>query len=261
MSRLGLTHRGSGPPLLLLHGLGGDRQVFMPVLDRLAQAREVLAVDLPGFGESPPLPLSVPPTAAELAAEVARWLDEIGLDRVHVAGNSLGGRVALELARQGRARSVTGLSPAGFWSRRELRAARVQLQLAHTVALRLAPHAALVFRWPALRTLLLGSLFARPGRVPPAEAAHALVAYARCPGWQPTFTAAISDPAGDPGGELGVPVTLLWGRRDLLLPPRQRLRARDRLPAAQIGLLPGCGHVPMWDNPQLVAHVLLISST
>src|SRR5690349_24508093 len=112
-----LIRRGAGPPLVLLHGIGGEACVWDPVLDALAADHDVLALDLPGFGRSAPLPDGVEPTPEALARAVAALLDADGLDDVHVAGNSLGGWVALELAKAGRARSVTGLCPAGLWGR------------------------------------------------------------------------------------------------------------------------------------------------
>jgi pimeloyl-ACP methyl ester carboxylesterase len=111
------VRRGSGEPLLLIHPLGGELVVWEPVLDRLARERDVIALDLPGFGESPALADGAEPTPRALAGAVASLLDELGLGRAHVAGNSLGGWVALELAKAGRARSVAGLCTAGLWKR------------------------------------------------------------------------------------------------------------------------------------------------
>ena len=105
---LNFIRTGSGEPLLLVHPLGGELVVWEPVMDRLAAERDVIAVDMPGFGASPPLPGGVEPTPQALAAALAAQLDALDVERAHVAGNSLGGWVALELAKLGRARSVTG---------------------------------------------------------------------------------------------------------------------------------------------------------
>ncbi|MCZ4492827.1 MAG: alpha/beta fold hydrolase, partial [Conexibacter sp.] len=113
---LAYDRRGSGPPLVLLHPLGADRHVWDPVLDRLAAERDVIAVDLPGFGDSPVLDAD-PPTPAALAAAVQAFAEqELGLQAWHVAGNSLGGWVALALALDGAVESVTAIAPAGLWS-------------------------------------------------------------------------------------------------------------------------------------------------
>ena len=93
------SRAGSGEPLVLVHGLGGSRRIWAPVIDRLEAEREVIAVDLPGFGESAPLADGTPPTAANLAGAVDELVGELGLERPHLAGNSLGGWVALELAK------------------------------------------------------------------------------------------------------------------------------------------------------------------
>ena len=108
--------RGSGEPLVLLHGIGSRWQVFAPVLDLLAAHHEVWAVDLPGFGASAPAPRA---DIAGLTDAVEEWIGEQGLGRPHVAGNSTGGGIALELASRGVVASATGLAPIGFWSRRE----------------------------------------------------------------------------------------------------------------------------------------------
>lgn len=95
--------RGSGPPLVLIHGLGSHWQVWLPVLDEVARHRDVIALDLPGFGASPPLPTArgwpAEGSVDHLADRVAAFLAGLGLDRPAVAGNSLGGGVALELGR------------------------------------------------------------------------------------------------------------------------------------------------------------------
>jgi pimeloyl-ACP methyl ester carboxylesterase len=106
---------GSGPPLVLLHGVGHRRQAWYPVLEHLTGKREVILVDLPGHGESDPLVLDGRTGVRILRDELTTFFEQQGLDRPHIAGNSLGGRMALEAAVLGLARSVTAFSPAGFW--------------------------------------------------------------------------------------------------------------------------------------------------
>jgi pimeloyl-ACP methyl ester carboxylesterase len=101
---------GSGEPLVLIHGVGSQWQMWKPVLAALERERDVIAVDLPGFGGSPTLPIGVRPSAAALAGAVAEFLDSLGIERPVVGGNSLGGWVALELAARGRARAVVAVS-------------------------------------------------------------------------------------------------------------------------------------------------------
>jgi pimeloyl-ACP methyl ester carboxylesterase len=98
MTSLAFTRTGSGPTLVLLHALGLSRSAWDPVVPALAERFDVVAVDLPGFGASPPLPPTTPASPEALAAAVGALLDELGLTAPHVVGNSLGGGVALELA-------------------------------------------------------------------------------------------------------------------------------------------------------------------
>src|SRR5262249_53085113 len=128
---MGLAYErmGSGPPLVRLHGVGHRRQAWGAVLDRLTPHRDVIIADLPGHGESPPLQKGEPAVEAMLGA-VTALLDHLGLERPHVAGNSLGGRLALEAAAAGRGRSATALSPAGFWrNEREASGARATFKV------------------------------------------------------------------------------------------------------------------------------------
>src|SRR5215210_7372828 len=171
---MSLAHvrRGSGPPLLLIHGIGSQWPMWEPVLDRLARERDVVAVDLPGFGDSAPLPGT--PSVEALARAVAQFVGGLGLERPHAAGNSLGGGVALEMARQGEARSACVLSPAGFGTMREGRWARMLLSSSRRGAQRFDRHAELMVGGPVRRTLGYWHLAGRPWRIPADEAAGAL---------------------------------------------------------------------------------------
>src|SRR5918994_1068673 len=113
--RLAYDRTGRGEPLVLLHGQGFSRRCWDPIIDMLAEDRDVIAVDLPGHGDSPRQPQGAGSAPHNLAVAVAELLDELGLPTAHVAGNSSGGWVALELGRPQRARTVTALDPAGLW--------------------------------------------------------------------------------------------------------------------------------------------------
>ena len=150
---LAFDRLGSGPPLVLLHGVGHRRQAWNAVLDRLAPHREVIAVDLPGHGQSPPLQLNGRPALDQLLAEVIALFGELGLDRPHIAGNSLGGRLALEAAAAGHAATVTALSPAGFWrSGREARRGKSILMLMVAASGPARPYAAALARSTSARS-------------------------------------------------------------------------------------------------------------
>ena len=256
---MALAHvrRGSGPPLVLIHGIGSQWQMWRPVLDRVSREREVVAVDLPGFGASAVLP--APPTIEALGDAVATLLDELGLGGAHAAGNSLGGAVALAMARAGTARSACVLSPAGFGNLREGTYARAVLLASRRAAQHLDRYAEVVSGGPVRRTLTFGHLAARPWRIPADEAAGAMRNLARSPGFEATLEAIGDHTFG--GRTPDCPVTVGWGEKDrLLIYSRQSARAQRLLPDARHVTLRGCGHVPTWDDPEQVARVLLEAS-
>ena len=254
-SGLNLHRTGSGEPLLLVHGIGSTLRAWSPVIPLLEHRHDVLAVDLPGFGESPPMPGGRRSTVPSLVDAVERMLDAAGLDGVHLAGNSLGGWVALELARRGRARSVVGLSPAGMWTRREIAYASRALSIQRAAAERLAPYAERLTRPTAGRTALLAAVMSRPWRADPDEAAYALRALAGASGWHETL-AWTSSHRAEGVEEIDCPVLIAWGTRDTLLLPRQGPRYVRRIPDAELRPLPGLGHVPMSDDAALVARTI-----
>lgn len=267
MSDLQFTRSGSGEPLVLIHGIGDTRAAWTTVVDALSERHEVFAVDLPGFGTSPGLPATETPTAQALARAVATWMDTQDLRTAHLAGSSLGGWVSLELAALGRARTVLGLSPAGFASDPDqrrlgtmLRLLRSTTQLMAPLERGMSPRYRRLLQLEAMRAVLLASVVARGNRVPADKAVASLEALAAATGWDGTLAALVQGRFAPPPDGLDVPVTLAWGAKDRLLPPRQRVRAREVLPDARIGLLPGCGHLPMWDDPELVIRVVLTST-
>ncbi|MGJ3558779.1 alpha/beta fold hydrolase [Streptomyces sp. INA 01156] len=249
---------GRGEPLLLLHGIGHHRQAWDPVVDILATEREVIAVDLPGFGASPALPGGLAHDLPTMSAALGALCEELGLDRPHVAGNSLGGLLALELGRRNLVRSVTALSPAGFWTQAERRYAFGVLigmrRLAERMPLPLVERLA---RSAAGRAALTSTIYARPGLRSPEAVVAETLALAGATGFTETLRAGTTVRFTD--DVPGVPVTVAWGARDrLLIPVRGPRQAGD--PRARLVRLPGCGHVPMNDDPALVARVLLDGS-
>jgi pimeloyl-ACP methyl ester carboxylesterase len=247
-------HReGSGEPLVLIHGTGSQWQVWQPLIERLAPHRDVIALDLPGFGDSPPLDEPVV-TPLRHTDAVVDFLDELGLDRPAVGGNSLGGTIGLELARRGRARSVVAISTAGFWTPREQRWCVTTLRLEQRMAGRVARAPAL-FGSPVARTLLLGGLVGKPWRMPPEAAASAVANFTTAPGFDPTDDGLMHS-TFSAGDEIDVPVVVMWGERDYLLLPRQAPRAERVIPRARLVRLAGAGHVPSWDAPDEIAAVL-----
>ncbi|MFP3986213.1 alpha/beta fold hydrolase [Streptomyces sp. E11-3] len=256
-------HRaGSGEPLLLLHGIGHHWQAWEPVLGILATERDVIAVDLPGFGASPALPDGVPYDLASVVPTLGALCAELGIDRPHVAGNSLGGLLALELGREKLVRSVTALSPAGFWSKGEQRYAVTILRAMRQGAAALPlPMIERLSHSAAGRAALTSTIYARPGRRSPEAVVAETLALRQATGFHETLAAGRDVFYLDDVCQIsGVPVTVAWGTRDMLLPRRQGIRAKHTIPGARLVRLPGCGHVPMNDDPARVARVILDTS-
>ena len=247
--QLALDRTGTGPALVLLHPLGADRRVWAPVTPLLAGEREVIAVDLPGFGGSPPLQ-GAEPTPARLAEAVAGGLAAHGVEDFDVAGNSLGGWVALELALAGRARSVVAIGPAGLW--REPLAPR--RGTAHTVARLASPFAGALARVPALKHIAMAGFVAQPERMPATAARDLIRAYGLAPGFT-EVNAAMRANTFSRLADIRVPVTLAWPEHDRIVG-----RLRNPPPNVRAVTLPGAGHLPMWDDPGQVASLLLSSS-
>ena len=250
--------RGDGEPLLLLHGLGASKEMWEPVIEILAEQRDTVACDLPGFGEARCLPRQMPPTVEHLADAVEEFARSLGLDRPHVVGNSLGGALALELARRDLVASTTCLSPAGFFDDRA--AARVRLLLGVFPALTrvLRPALAALLTTEAGRAALLGLVVGHPGNVPKRAALRLLEDTISAPGYHDTLNAAL--PYRVQPFRAQAPLTVAWAAKDKILTLEQAQRAREVLPDAEHVLLTGCGHVPVWDEPTYVAATILHAS-
>ncbi|HET9139302.1 alpha/beta hydrolase [Actinophytocola sp.] len=246
--------RGRGTPLVLLHGIGHRWQAWEPVLDRLAGHHDVIAVDLPGFGASP-LVADREYTMPAAVAMAAEMFESFGLDRPHVAGNSLGGVLALELASQGLVSSATALAPAGFWN-----AGGRAWALGLLTVLRLTGRApgwlrtAFVHGRPT-RLLAAGMLFGKPARLSAEMVLADLDAFVGCTAFDLVARAGRDYTFASPAPT--VPVTVGWGTRDRILWPRQARRAAELLPGAEHVLLTGCGHIPMGDDPDRVAGLII----
>lgn len=245
---------GTGEPLLLIHGLGATGGIWSPVLPALAAQHDVVAVDLPGFGDS--APLIAPPSVPAIADVIEGQLAELGLGTVHIAGSSLGGWIAFELARRGRAETVAAIAPLGLGSKRENRRTRRRLRFAHATASLIKPLAGPMSRTALGRTLLNGLARARPWRAETAETAETLRAFVGGSSFGPVLDWGTSH-APEGLAEVKCPVSVVWGSRDLVLSPRQASRWTEHIPQAELRLLKGLGHVPMSDDPELVATTIL----
>jgi pimeloyl-ACP methyl ester carboxylesterase len=252
-ARVHHDRRGDGSPIVLLHGIGSRWQVWTPLLDRLAERHDVIALDLPGFGATPPD--GRPGTVEHLADRVTEFLARLGVRRPTVGGSSLGGGVALELARRGVARSVVAFAPIGFTTPAEARWCRAVVTLARAGGAALGPALPPLFATRAGRAALCGVFYGKPARLAPADCLADVRALIAAPGF-PAARRRLGEwrLASPPRA---VPVTIAWGDRDLVLPYRQAARARRVLPAARHVRLPGCGHLPFADDPATCARLLL----
>ncbi len=255
-------HReGQGPELVLLHGVGHHWQAWRPVIDLLAGEFDVIACDSPGFGRSAPLPAGIAPTIPAYVDAFEWFFAELGVQRPHVAGNSMGGAIALELARRRAIRSATAFSPAGFWNTPELRFAQASLG-----ALAAMPHAArpaveALSQRPRGRVALFSQLFGYPARLPAEEALSTLKDAWASPALAGTLAGFDEYRFGAAEALRSTPVTVAWGNRDHLLPYRtQAPRARRMLPWAT-HLTLGAGHVPFYDDPAAVAAAIRSTAT
>lgn len=256
-----LDRRGAGSPVVLVHGLGSRWQVFSPVLDLIADAgHETIAVDLPGFGGSP-LAVGVTPGPRGYAAWLTAWLAAEGIERPHLVGNSMGGGIALELGRSGVAASVTAFSPIGFWRTPGLLWTQSLLTTLRGSATVARPVFHRAMGSSVARGALLAPLFGRPTLVDPDEArddVDGLAGGAAFAAARDSFRDYAVRPGDDPGALAGIPVTVAWGTRDVVLTHRtQSARARAALPFARHVDLPGCGHLPFNDDPGLCTDVVL----
>jgi len=244
--------KGEGPALVLIHGLGGSHVVWEPVMDLLAAERDVIAVDLPGFGKSDPLPDGTRHSAAEMGRALTVHLESLGLERPHLAGNSLGAWTAFEMAADGNAASVCGISPAGLW-RRKLGPRAYNTRKAGRRARHLINAALKTERG---RRKLMATTVARPELLTPDEAIRWLSAWLDAPAYDDANDMMRHTPF-ERASEIDVPVTIAWGESDrLVAPPRP-----ERMPpGTRYFTVPGWGHTPTKDDPEGVARVLLEAS-
>jgi pimeloyl-ACP methyl ester carboxylesterase len=246
---------------VLLHGFTGAWHHWRPLLDGLAARFEVIAPTLAGHDGGPPFPDGVPMSFASAADSLESHLDELGVGTAHVVGNSLGGALALELAKRSRARSVVALAPAGGWSDGDGEALRLARFFAQQI------RAARVTGWaiptvmsrPRSRRLALREIMRHGELVAPAEAVALARSSARCA----VSAAAIAALRADNGlalrdlDRIDCPVLLVSPEFDRILPAeRHAPRFRREIPGVESRALADCGHVPMWEAKELLVPMI-----
>ena len=254
------SHRGgSGPPLVCLHGFTDTWRVWELVLPALERRHDVLAPTLAGHAGGPPIEGEV--GDAVLADAVERAMDAAGFETAHIAGNSLGGYVALQLAARGRARTVVAFAPAGGWARgdesyKDTLALQATMRRGREAA---APHAAALLATQEGRRRATQYTATNFEHIPRELLAHQLLGVARCAAALPLIDHALRAGWSVDAERIACPVRIVWGTGDTLLPwPSAAARYRsDWLPHADWVELDGVGHCPQLDVPLEAAELIL----
>lgn len=246
---LSVVRSGSGEPLLLLHGWGSSRRDFSAVVPALAERFEVLDVELPGAGRSPAL--DERPTVGAITDAVERTLDVEDVGRVHVLGNSLGARIAIELARRGRARSAVAIAPSGLniWPERVFQG--TGMAMARVVGRTIAPLIAPLSRSAIGRTALLLPMKARPWATSREEAIGLREGFADSRDyWRTLLWALLLDvPRGL--DRIDCPILLVQGTADWIA-QGQTIRYLPLIPRSRFRPLLAAGHAPQSDRPETI---------
>jgi pimeloyl-ACP methyl ester carboxylesterase len=252
-----LYRAGHGEPLVLVHGFTATWRCWLPVLAFLVPRFEVIAPTLPGHDGGP-----TPPDSARSLSQATdhfeQLLDELGVGTAHFAGNSMGGALSLELAKRGRARSVTAISPGGGWANGDLRevARIIRLftcnQWAAKATEEIAPE---LLSRPRSRRFLLRDVMTRGHLVPTEEALRLVRSSVRCTVVEDVFETMRDGSARCVDlDRITCPVLVTWGERDRTLPMRRHAaRFWNEIPGVRFKAMPGLGHTPMWDDAAQIA--------
>jgi len=243
---------GAGEPLLLLHGVTGSAAMWRRVMPLLAPHQDVIAFTALGH-RGGPRASERPARIAHIVDDVERRIDALGFERLHLAGNSMGGWVALELARRGRASSVCALSPAGLWHGRDSKAVGVLRSVVRR-ARAARPFMPLLTRLPAVRSIALRESACHGERVTRRELLDLIDDLLGCTVCEDLF----DTPEQLAPLSASCPITIAWAGEDRVFPRAEYdKRVRELVPDAQYVVLEGLGHVAMLDDPRRVADTIL----
>jgi pimeloyl-ACP methyl ester carboxylesterase len=255
---MNFIRRGTGKPLLLLHGIGGSWRSWQTIIEDLAAEREVIAVDLPGFGNTPPL--SGPVTIGTLADAVTDFLRTHNLLGIDAVGSSMGARLVLELARRGGVvGAVVSLDPGGFWQGWEIPVFYYSVALSTKLVRALQPAMPFLTGNSVTRTLLLAQFSARPWQIPKYAALDEMRSFAHAPSFDELLRnlAYGEEQQAAPKGSIAGPLVIGWGRQDKVCLPSQSELALKKFPDARIYWFDQCGHFPQWDQPAEATRLIL----
>ncbi len=256
------TRTGSGSPLVLVHGLGSSHRNWDLVLATLGAQREVIALDLPGFGGTAPLPGEV--SVATLTDALESWLSREGLRDAAVVGSSMGARMVLELARRGHSGPVVSLDPGGFWTDRQAQVFGASVKASVALVRGIQPALGVLAGNPAGRTALLAQFSAAPWKLPRDTVFTELRGFtkAAAPSLDDALRSLVRGPRqqGSAPGGTTARIVIGWGRQDRVTLPSQARTATERFPEARLHWFDKCGHFPHWDQPGQAARLILDST-
>lgn len=246
---------GTGPPLLLVHGLGGSMRSWDTISAPLSRSRELILIDMPGHGRSQPIPGR--PTISAYADALTGFIEAEQLSAVDLVGSSVGARLVLELSRRGVGRHCVALDPGGFWRGWETKFFQATTAASIRLVRGLQPVMPFLSRHAATRTVLLAQLSARPWALAPETVLTEMRTFADTPVFDGMVHELANGPLQDGAANTPGRLTIGWGRKDRLLLPRQAHRAQAAFPTARLHWFERCGHFPHWDQPEQTVQVIL----
>jgi len=256
-----VVRRGTGKPLLMVHGLGSSLHNWDRVVPALESERELVLIDLPGFGQTPPLAGEA--SFSALTDALAQFVASEGLEHVDVVGSSMGARMVVELARRGHVGTTIALDPGGFWSDRQAKVFGASIKASVALVRRIQPLLPTLTSSPVGRTALLAQFSARPWALPAELVLTELRGFDASPSLDAALRSLVDGPRqqGAPAGALAGNLVLVWGKQDRVTLPSQAQTAVRLFPDASLRLLDGCGHFPHWDQPEQTVRLILDATT
>ncbi len=246
---------GQGPPLLLIHGLGGSVRSWDTILEPLSRSRELIVIDMPGHGRSPPVPGRQ--TISAYADALTQFIEAEHLGAIDLVGSSVGARLVLELSRRGVGRHCVALDPGGFWRGWETKFFQSTIAASIRLVRGLQPVMPFLSRHAATRTLLLAQLSARPWALAPDTVLTEMRTFAATTVFDEMVHELATGPLQEGAVHTPGRVMIGWGRKDRLLLPRQAGRAQAAFPNAELRWFDRSGHFPHWDQPREAVQAIL----
>jgi pimeloyl-ACP methyl ester carboxylesterase len=256
-ARVNYVEMGQGPPLVFVHGLAGCWQNWLENIPHFARSHRVIAVDLPGFGESD-LPLediSIPGYGRFVDA----FLGEIGVERASIVGNSMGGFIAAEVAisQPRRVEKLALVSAAGAMTVHHLELTLVKRlsRAFHAGSARVIARRQSIVRRRRLRKMMLYGIVRHPELLQP-ELVYEIASGGGKPGFLDAFKAILDYDFSDRLPEVKDPTLIVWGRNDRIVPVGGAYRYEELIPDSRRVIFEETGHVPMIERPALFNRVL-----